>query len=314
MSDISPKHSILVLTYNQEDLIRNAINSIITQSCLPYEIIIGDDASSDNTLAIIEDTLKNYKGRFKIISHKNNKGVFGNLNYLLDFINGDIVSFLAGDDVFKPGLLNELNKVVLKENILLNSKYVIVTNTCSIDPNGNIDIWDDFKYKESNAFKQRIRCSINYRLIGISSQLIKSVGKIRDDIGYHADWIWCLKIDQNSSRHYYSKFISSEYKIGVGVVSKSKEETLIESRLKVINEIKNEFSASLTNRDVLYLRLDMAYHKYLLDKNFITYFKYFYLYVLNLNNINNNNYLKNYKKLIPVKLLMYLVKIKKYLI
>ena len=43
------KHSILMLTYNQENYIETAINSIINQSEEVYELIILDDCSSDNT-------------------------------------------------------------------------------------------------------------------------------------------------------------------------------------------------------------------------------------------------------------------------
>lgn len=43
------KHSIVVLSYNQEKLLPKTLDSILNQSVMPYEIVICDDASTDNT-------------------------------------------------------------------------------------------------------------------------------------------------------------------------------------------------------------------------------------------------------------------------
>lgn len=53
---MEPKASILIITYNQEDSIGRAIESVLAQDCpYSYEIVIGDDASTDGTRAICED-------------------------------------------------------------------------------------------------------------------------------------------------------------------------------------------------------------------------------------------------------------------
>ena len=49
------KISVVVCTYNQEDTIARTLDSILMQQChLPYEIIIGEDCSTDNTLSICQ--------------------------------------------------------------------------------------------------------------------------------------------------------------------------------------------------------------------------------------------------------------------
>ena len=45
--------SVIIITYNQQDTIGRSIDSVLMQKChLPYEIIIGEDASTDDTRAI----------------------------------------------------------------------------------------------------------------------------------------------------------------------------------------------------------------------------------------------------------------------
>jgi glycosyltransferase involved in cell wall biosynthesis len=306
----SVRHTIIMLTYNQESLIKNALDSILTQNVLPFEIIIGDDASSDNTYAIIIEYQKLYPKIIKAFQHKKNIGIFPNQNFLMKKVTGDIVSFLAGDDVFKPGLLYELNKVIVEDEINLENDFVIVTNASSIDLSGREIIFDNFKFKHKNPFKQRIRYSINYRAVGISASLLGKVGPVIEDIGYHADWIWCLRIDNLSKKHYYTSFVSSEYHTGIGLVSQTKKYLLSESMLKVIAYIKEEFKDLLDDKDLLYLKLISNYENYQIKPSLKNYLIYLYYLILNISNLDSNNHLMNYKNLIPKQILSKLVFLK----
>src|SRR3954469_5073933 len=63
-----PRVSILVITYNQEHLISQAINSILLQEVnFPYEIVIGEDASSDRTREIVVELGKQHPDRIRVL-------------------------------------------------------------------------------------------------------------------------------------------------------------------------------------------------------------------------------------------------------
>lgn len=308
--NVSVRHTIIMLTYNQELLIKNALDSILTQNVLPFEIIIGDDASTDKTYAIIKEYQALYPQIIKAYQHEKNMGIFPNQNFLMERVTGDIVSFLAGDDVFKPGLLNELNRVIVDKKVNLYDDFVIVTNASSVDLSGKEIIFDNFKFQHKNPFKQRVRYSINYRSVGISASLLRKAGPIIENIGYHADWLWCLKIDYLSKKHYYTPFVSSEYHTGIGVVSKTKQQLLAESMFKVIDIIKSEFKDVLSGKDLLYLKLVSNFEKYQMTPSFNNYINYLKYFILNISNLDSNNYMMNYKKLIPTPILSRLVIIK----
>ncbi len=63
MSNI--KFSVLTITYNQERFVREMIDSVMNQFILPYEFIISDDCSTDNTWQIIQEYKANYPSIIK---------------------------------------------------------------------------------------------------------------------------------------------------------------------------------------------------------------------------------------------------------
>ena len=92
------KLSVHILTYNSERYIKDALDSVLKQKTnFPIEIIIGDDASTDNTYSI----LKSYSYKYSFIKLKQNKqnlGILKNFKTTLDRCSGEYVFDLAGDD------------------------------------------------------------------------------------------------------------------------------------------------------------------------------------------------------------------------
>ena len=65
---MKPTVSILLLTYNQKEFIAQAINSIIEQKVnFDYEVLIGDDCSTDGTCEIVNSCEKKYPNLIKIL-------------------------------------------------------------------------------------------------------------------------------------------------------------------------------------------------------------------------------------------------------
>ena len=96
------KFSILIPSYNGEDVISHALNSILSQEYKNYEIIVNDDASSDST----ENVVKSFQDkRIKFFRNKKNLGYPGNLNQCLKHAKGDIVYLLGQDDILSKDAL-----------------------------------------------------------------------------------------------------------------------------------------------------------------------------------------------------------------
>jgi glycosyltransferase involved in cell wall biosynthesis len=109
------KFSILIPTYNGAEVIGDTLRSILSQSFQNFEIIIQDDASTDNTIEVIESFREN-----RITIHKNakNLGYSKNIDDLSKKGTGEIVYLMGQDDILaENALLNTYNAFKISEDI-----------------------------------------------------------------------------------------------------------------------------------------------------------------------------------------------------
>lgn len=93
------KLSIIVLTYNQEKYVRRTLNSIISQKTnISFEVIVGDDASTDSTPKIIREYADRYPAIIKPVLRSQNIGLIRNYFSLLSMCTGEYIMECAGDD------------------------------------------------------------------------------------------------------------------------------------------------------------------------------------------------------------------------
>ncbi|SDD76490.1 Glycosyltransferase involved in cell wall bisynthesis [Mucilaginibacter pineti] len=91
--------SICCITYNHENFIAEAIQSFLMQEAnFNYEIIIGDDCSTDKTQAVIKLYSDTYPGRIKLIASPTNLGTHKNLINCITQCSGKYIALCEGDD------------------------------------------------------------------------------------------------------------------------------------------------------------------------------------------------------------------------
>ena len=104
--------SILITNYNKEKFIKNTLQSCVNQNIREKQIIVYDDASTDNSYNII----KKFKG-IEIIINKKKKLTSAALNQISGIIEsfkrskGEIIFLLDGDDEFKKGKLKFITNI-----------------------------------------------------------------------------------------------------------------------------------------------------------------------------------------------------------
>ena len=93
------KVSILMLAYNHEKYIRQALDSVVGQRTnFPFEAVIGEDCSTDETRSIIREYTKKYPDIIKPLFRKKNLGASKNVVSTLRHCRGEYVAFLECDD------------------------------------------------------------------------------------------------------------------------------------------------------------------------------------------------------------------------
>ncbi len=100
----SPAVSIVMSTYNRENLLPIAIDSMLNQSFKNFEFIIINDGSTDNTKHILEQYAAQ-DNRIKIINNEQNKGLVHSLNKGLNTARGKYIARMDDDDISLPNRL-----------------------------------------------------------------------------------------------------------------------------------------------------------------------------------------------------------------
>lgn len=99
MTNPRPKVTIVCVTYNQEDYVKQALDSFVMQDVnFPFEVVVADDASTDNTPKIIEDYSQKHPDIFRPILRKKNVGVAANFFMAFQEAKGEYIALCEGDD------------------------------------------------------------------------------------------------------------------------------------------------------------------------------------------------------------------------
>ena len=113
MSTNNIKFSVIVAAYNSGMTIRRAVDSVLRQTYLPYELIIVNDASNDNTVQVVEPFVKEMQlVNVRLVNLEYNTGPAHARNIGWNLATGDYIAFLDSDDEWLP------------EKLLIQSRYI----------------------------------------------------------------------------------------------------------------------------------------------------------------------------------------------
>lgn len=108
---MEPKVTIVCITYNQENFIKQALDSFVMQKTnFNFQVIVSDDCSTDNTPNIIKEYEEKYPNIIKAFYHKKNMGSFPNYKFALSQAKSEYLVVNEGDDYFID--INKLQKQV----------------------------------------------------------------------------------------------------------------------------------------------------------------------------------------------------------
>lgn len=148
------KLSVLVITYNHERYIAQALESILSQKTgFDYEIVIGEDCSTDRTRTILLDYQRKYPERIKLLLAEENSGATRNFIRTYEACRGEYVALLEGDDLWtSPDKLQE--QVDFLDN---HAGFVMCfTNSRIVNENGDIIKEDRLESRAKNLSQSDI--------------------------------------------------------------------------------------------------------------------------------------------------------------
>jgi glycosyltransferase involved in cell wall biosynthesis len=186
-----PSIAIVVVVYNAEKYLQQCLDSLILQTLKPTKIIICNDASKDRSIDIIRQYQGIYPDLIEIIDHKNNIGIYNNLNSGIKRADQEFISLIAGDDYWdKNKLLFEMESVLAEKADYGFSGVVRFTEKNKT--------YDKTQYPDLKNIKNDFTFFILNRSFHPTSALIKKA--IYDDIGVfntskniYEDWDFSIR-------------------------------------------------------------------------------------------------------------------------
>jgi glycosyltransferase domain-containing protein len=307
-----PKVTVAIPTYNRAHYLKEAIESVLNQTYTDYELLVVDNASTDNT----EEVVKSFNDkRIKYIKNETNIGMVNNWNKCIDLAKGEYLIIFHDDDIMKPELLEK------EVEILDNNEDVILVgcNKEYIDSNGNLinerefKIYKDIIFKKYEFIKEtcvsKIGISISSSMYRISL-LKKNNLYYREKAQFGCDLYFLFELNSYDYKLYLLNCPLLKYRIHSEQLSTKKIDLAFKLYRNLYNLFNNNTELNYylkklaTNNVLSAIIIDYIYGN--IDKNR---FKYY------LKNLKNENYFIGYNLKNIIKLIMAysLPKLTKYL-
>lgn len=199
-----PLVSVICLCYNHATYVKEALQSVIDQTYPSVELIVVDDASTDNSAEVIKDFFKS-GSQAKFIQLKNNIGNCAAFNKGLEVSTGEYIIDLAADDVLLPNRIEEGVKVFQNADKKLGVQF---SDAQLIDSKGNAVGFHSDKYPHNTIPQGDVYQDIIERFFILSPtmlikrEVLELLNGYDEQLAYEDFDFWV-----RSSRHYAYMYI-----------------------------------------------------------------------------------------------------------
>lgn len=187
-----PVVSIIMCSYNHAEYIGKSIESILAQTITDIELIVIDDASSDNSREVIQK-YQQLDNRVRPIFHPENKGISITVNDGLDAATGKYVGFNGSDDIWLPHKLEvQLKKFEENEDVVVWAAGDIINREGTVT--GNVKEWAEGKAVSGDIFESLVEKNYIFgqtRLV--KRENIKDI-RFSTEFVYLNDWVFDLEL------------------------------------------------------------------------------------------------------------------------
>ncbi len=262
------KISVIIPIYNVEKYLIECMQSLINQTFTDIEIICVDDASTDNSIKIVQAFAKQDK-RIKIITHKQNSGVAIARNSGLDASTSPYIMFCDPDDYYAPNMCEKLYTAITENNtdMAMCGVHVIyeADEHMRHSDNKTFAIPDAVLSTKSNLLLS-LHMGVPYRIFRrdiITEHNIRfPVGLKYEDLYFtNVYYLWAKNVTCISDRLY-------NYRRRGG-------------------SIMNTSYAGQTNASLDFIRVAIEYYQYLLQHNKLSEYEHYFWKTLFINSVRN---------------------------
>jgi glycosyltransferase involved in cell wall biosynthesis len=207
----APLVSVIIPIYNRAHLVGRAIASVLAQSYRNFEIIVVDDASTDDVAAVL---CKDDSPQLRCIAHSRNRGAAAARNTGVAAANGDFVAFLDSDDVWFP------DKLAHQIAAMRDQSPEIAGHVCAYDclragdsPRVIAPAWSPLTFRRSQLFG--CTCGPGTTLLCRRS-IFAEIGPLDEELRRLEDWDWLLRLSETGHRLLASPAVLARVEVSSG--------------------------------------------------------------------------------------------------
>mgnify|MGYP003974861483 CR=1 FL=1 len=226
------KISIITSVWNNKETIKDAINSVLSQTYTDIEYIIVDGASSDGTIEII----KSYGDKItKFVSAKD-KGIYDGLNRGIELATGDVLAFLHSDDIYESDTIIEEVAKVFESDKSLDGVYGDLVYTPKNDTTKVLRYWKSKEYDSSLLKKGWMPA---HPTLFLKREVYEKYGGFDLDFKIAADYDFMLRVLKSGIKVKYLPKVLYKMRVG-GESNKSIKNIMLKSQedLKALKKNK----------------------------------------------------------------------------
>lgn len=285
-----PRISVTIICYKQEELIKRAMDSLLSQKDYLYEICVSDDCSPDNTWQVLLEYQRQYPDLVKLNRNEPNVGIFENIERSWAMPTGDVVYTMAGDDEAGEGWFKTVIDFIQNKGIdYKNELFCIYGDFSIIYPNG-----DKLKFQSNSSVLKDIhplslalRGELFNRSACYSKKILDKFIKCSKGRSYIAENAQDRQLQVIAEKNYYIPEEGNKYyaHIGVSTGMRSNNTILKDRELDRIytKEILEKLGYVFSKKDLYILKRDTEKRKVYRKSKLIQYLKIWYYSILGFN-------------------------------
>ena len=277
MMEGGPRISVMMITYNQQDVIDRTMQSLLSQKNCIYEICINDDCSTDNTFPMLQGYAERYPGLVKPLRNDGNLGIFRNIEAVQKRPSGDIVYSLSGDDECPDGYFAKVLAFIEKNRIdWRNELFCIYGDFVQINDDGSSRRFRNSMVLDHPALKLKIRQLLSERGACYGIKLLRKFPEVADGRSFAVEMAQDARVQLFAEHNYYLGEVGNIYYAHIGISSRMSEMERTESAVgcySFFSSFVSSYGISLDSKDKAFMEFMIAYKRRELLRSIVYYFK-----------------------------------------
>ncbi|MFP5273329.1 glycosyltransferase family 2 protein [Coleofasciculus sp.] len=235
-----PSISCIIVSYNNEIFLKDAITSVVNQTLPVTEIVIADDGSTDNSRELIASFAHKYP-QIQPIYREKNLGVAANRDLAIRSAQSELITTLDGDDWYSPQKIEREFLAIEETSGAIACSDVYIAHT---EPQQS-HILDMSEFASLDR-RQRLRWMVNNvvktpRDMLLPKKVYLDVGGIKDGFAPYEDWEFKIRLAADANQWVHSGIVGSNYRQTNSGLSK----------ISLLKHFQDQYKVLIANHELL---------------------------------------------------------------